>query len=292
MKKVVCILFLLILSGSVFGAKYTINTSGTVKTQNKTTVKTQNPYTVYRSNNYVNSNIAKTSSIGIVDIVMDYSGSMSNCIIAAKKAMYDIVSQISPDVHLGFRVFGHNQNGSNPNTPATLAKVKQVIKQGGGKYKIQTKPNPVGNITGYCSATKVVSPIAKANATNLIMGMNSVTVGGATPLVYALDRAVQEDFRSYPNQQKKIILITDGGENCGGDACEYAKELSKEHPEVHIDVVLVEGNFSGLNCVANSTGGKVYNLYNLSDFSNVIQESINAPVEPASNSQQYEFYKE
>lgn len=292
MKKIISILFLLIISTATFAAKYTINTSGNVKNNGKiVTPVIKNPYSVYSASQYINSNISKKSSIDVVDIVMDYSGSMSNCIEAAKNAMKSIVAQISPDTNLGFRVFGHNYNGSNPNSALTLAKVKKIVKQKNSKYSVQTKASPVGNHSGYCASTQSVAPVVKANSDNILRGMNSIGVGGATPLVYALDRAVEEDFKMYSGRNKKIILITDGGENCGGDPCAYAKELSKAHPEIYIDVVLVQGRFSGLNCIANYTGGKIYNLDNLSEFSNVIQESINSSVTTPS-SQQYEFYGE
>ena len=281
-----------ILAGSVYGAKYTINTSGSVKSNGKVvTPAVRNPYSIYSASQYVNSIAPKTSYTNVIDIVMDYSGSMANCIEEAKRAMSSIVAQIPSETNLGFRVFGHDSNGTNPNNSATLAKVKQIVKQSNGKYKVETKESPVGNKSGYCSATQLVSPVAKANSANLLNGMNSAQVGGATPLVYALDRAVEEDLK-YFTGQKKIILITDGGENCGGNPCAFAQELAKTHPEIHIDVVLVQGRFSGLNCLATQTGGKVYNLDNLSEFSNVIQESINSPVQTQTQTQQYEFYDE
>ena len=287
------ILSISILSVCAYGAKYTINTSGSVKSNGKVVAPiTKNPYSVYSVGQYVNSVASQTSNVNTIDIVMDYSGSMANCIQEAKRAMSTIVAKISPDTNLGFRVFGHDFNGTNPNNNATLAKVKQIVKGKDGKYKVQTKQSPVGNTRGYCSATQSVAPIMRANSANLLNGMNSVSVGGATPLVYALDRAVEEDFRNFQGQSKKIILITDGGENCGGNPCAYAKELASSHPEIHIDVVLVQGRFSGLNCLATQTGGKVYNLHNLSDFSNVIEESINSPANNSVPSQQYEFYNE
>ena len=294
MKKIILSTIILstILAGSVYGAKYTINTSGSVKTNGKTVAPViKNPYSVYSASQYVNSVAPRASYTNVIDIVMDYSGSMANCIEEAKRAMSSIVAQIPADTNLGFRVFGHDYNGTNPNTNATLAKVKKIVKQSNGKYKVQTKESPVGNRSGYCSATQLVAPVTKANSANLLRGMNSAQVGGATPLVYALDRAVEEDLK-YFQGQKKIILITDGGENCGGNPCAYAQELAKAHPEIHIDVVLVQGRFSGLNCLANQTGGKVYNLDNLSEFSNVIQESINSPVQTEAPAQQYEFYNE
>ncbi|MBQ3047659.1 MAG: hypothetical protein IJD48_01435, partial [Clostridia bacterium] len=123
-------------------------------------------------------------------------------------------------------------------------------------------------------------------------GMNSVDIGGATPLVYALERTVNQDFvgldRVYP---KKIVLITDGGENCGGDPCEFAKKLMQQRNDVHIDVVLVSGFFSKLSCLADITGGKMYRVNNFSKLSNVLVESMtSAPEKVDVPVQEYEFY--
>ena len=89
--------------------------------------------------------------------------------------------------------------------------------------------------------------------------MNSVNLGGATPLVYALDRTVYQDFMPFgTTTPKKIVLITDGGENCGGDPCAFARQLINKRSDVTIDVVLVSSSSRALACLSSTTGGKFY----------------------------------
>ena len=286
-----------------FAAKYTVNTSGVVKSPAKTIQSSQgntvnqNYYSNYDASSYVNQNIVNDEEGAIVEIVMDYSGSMANWITVAKRSMSAIVAQIPSSTRLGFRVFGHDNYGNNPSFGATIQEVKKVIKKG-NKIKVVTKASPLGSTTGVCAATKQVTQIRSANANSIINGMNSVDVGGATPLVYALDRAVYQDFASLDNTTpKKIVLITDGGENCGGDPCEFARRLMAKRNDVHIDVVLVSSYSKALTCLSSTTGGHFYNINNLSDFSTTINRSIkskpsevvNTGTDYQNNQQNYEF---
>ena len=284
---------------TAFAAKYKVNTSGVVKNNGKVVspivnpVNTISPYNVYNASNYVASNTVNSLQVGTIELVMDYSGSMSNWIIQAKKAMTQIIAQIPASTNVGFRVFGHDNFGANPNNSAALAEVKKIVKKN-GKYKVTAQTNStIGSTSGYCAATAQVSPITKANSNNILNGMNSVSIGGATPLVYALDRAINQDFAGMDKTySKKIVLVTDGGENCGGDPCAFAKKLITQRNDVHIDVVLVSGWFnSKLSCLADTTGGKMYKVNNLSNFSTVLTQSMTTqPKEIPAPSQQYEFY--
>lgn len=297
MKKalITSLIIVLLSTCAAFAAKYKVNTSGVVKNNGKVvspTVNTTNPYNVYNSSNYVSSNTVNSTQVGTIELVMDYSGSMSNWITQAKQAMSQIIAQIPSTTKVGFRVFGHDNFGSNPNNNATLATVKKIVKQN-GKYKVTTQTNTtIGSTSGYCAATAQVAPIMSANSNNILNGMNSISVGGATPLVYALDRSVNQDFAGLDRSSaKKIVLITDGGENCGGDPCAFAKNLISQRNDVHIDVVLVSGWFSKLSCLADTTGGKLYKVNNLSNFSTVLIESMTtAPTQVPVQTQQYEYY--
>ncbi|MBR1681704.1 VWA domain-containing protein [bacterium] len=297
MKKIIVLSFLVIFISSctAFAAKYKVNTSGVVKSNGAVDSPTENmtaPYNVYNASNYVASNTVNAAQVNTIELVMDYSGSMSNWIVQAKQAMSQIIAQIPSSANVGFRVFGHDNFGSNPNNNATLATVKKIVKKN-GKYKVSTQADTsIGSTTGYCSATSQVAPIMRANSNNILNGMNSVSVGGATPLVYALDRAINQDFAGMDkNYAKKIVLVTDGGENCGGDPCAFAKKIMSQRNDVHIDVVLVSGWFSKLSCLADTTGGKMYKVNNLSDFSTVLTESMTTPPkEVPIQTQQYEYY--
>lgn len=293
---IIAIALIIITSCGAFAAKYKVNTSGTVKQNGQivspTKTTTTNYYNVYTPQNYIENNQVNAGQIPVIELVMDYSGSMSNWIIEAKNAMSSIIGQIPSTTAVGFRVFGHDSNGSNPSNGGALADVKKVVKKN-GKYVAITE-NFIGNTSGTCSATRQVASVTKANANSILRGMNSVYIGGATPLVYGLDRAIYQDLVSFSRQMpKKVVLITDGGENCGGDPCAFAKSLMSKRQDVHIDVILVGGSSSKLSCLAQTTGGKFYTVKNLSNFSTVVKQSMTTPSSktPQQNQQYYEFIK-
>lgn len=293
---IIAITLILLTSCCAFAAKYKVNTSGTVKQNCKTVspTKTQvtNYYNIYTPQNYVGSNQVNAGQIPVIELVMDYSGSMSNWIREAKNAMSSVMGQIPSTTAVGFRVFGHDSNGANPANGGALADVKKVVRKN-GKYVAITE-NFIGSTSGTCSATRQVASVTRANTSSILIGMNSVDIGGATPLVYGLDRAIYQDLTTFSRQTpKKVVLITDGGENCGGDPCAFAKSLISKRQDVHIDVILVGSNSSKLSCLAQTTGGKFYTVKNLSNFSTVMKQSMTTPSSAVQqqNQQYYEFIK-
>ncbi len=303
MKKSLLILsaIIAISAGTALAAKYQINTSGVVKNSGNvisapSNAVNQNYYNTYSSQNYVSNNLVNREQVGIIEIVMDYSGSMANWIGVAKRSMSSIVAQIPTSTNLGFRVFGHDNYGSNSFAVNTVQEVKKIIKKG-KKISVVTQQGPTGSTSGVCAATQQVTRISNANAGEILAGMESVDLGGATPMVYALDRAAYQDFAAFDTTTpKKIVLITDGGENCGGDPCEFARRLMQKRSDIHIDVVLVSSYSSKLTCLASTTGGHFYNINNLGDFSTVMTKSLNSqPSEVNSQAlpqQNYEFINE
>ena len=288
MKKTLLILLILFTcSITAFAASYKVNTKGKVTTptgqvqQSSTVLTQQNLYNNYQSQQYVNNQQVLTNASGIIDIVMDYSGSMAYWINAAKNSMAAIVNQLPTSTKVGFRVFGNNYAGINPYSN-TVAQVKSIVKSSNGKYKVSTEKDPyLGNIFGSCSATYQVVPVSQYNAMNLINGMNSANVGGSTPLTLALKKAVESDFANFDKTTpKKIVLITDGGENCGGDPCAFAKRLVSQRKDITIDVVLVSSNSKALRCLASTTGGTFYNTNDISGFTKVLTNSMQSASQP------------
>lgn len=297
MKKIFKILFILTaLSMSAYAATYKINNSGKVVSPSGTVQTNTNLYNNYSATNYVSNNIVNQNAVGTIDIVMDYSGSMEPWINVAERTMARILSQIPLSTKVGFRAFGQYYN-ERP----SLAEVKNVIKSKNGQYKVQTGYSSpgckyIGSTTGGCSATVQVAPVLPNNTKAIITGMKNTNIGGSTPLVFGLYNAVNKDFGSMSRSiPKKIVLITDGGETCGGNACAFAKELMQTRSDIHIDVVLVSAESTELICLAKTTGGKFYTINNLSQFQQTLIESLNsAPQEiedDDDNKQKYEFIK-
>lgn len=298
MKKLILSLFIMsFCSLSVYSASYKINAGGKVTSptgnvQQKSSIITeQDVYKNYHASTYVNTKQVQKTPVGIIDIVMDYSGSMAYWINAAKNSMAMIVSQLPSNTKVGFRVFGHD-SGINPYTPV-LGKVKSIAKDSNGKYKVSTVQHSyLGDVSGSCSATSQIVPVIQYDASSLINGMNSVNIGGATPLTLALQQAVSVDFKNLGViSPKKIILITDGGETCGGDPCAFARQLVALRKDITIDVVLVSSNSKALSCLATATGGKFYNIQDVPTFTKVLSESLQnvESVPETQYEQKYEF---
>ena len=299
MKKIsILALAVILTSYAALAASYKINSSGVVKNNAgkvitaPANVVNQNYYNNFNASSYVNSNQVNANQVEIIEIVMDYSGSMSNWIGVAKRSMASIVAQIQTSTKLGFRVFGHDLHGNNP-IGSTVQQVKKIVKKGNGKFSVVTDAGTIGKTTGVCAATSQVAGVHPANASALLSGMNSVDIGGATPMVYALDRTVYQDFAGMDTTTpKKIILITDGGENCGGDPCAFARELMSKRSDIHIDVVLVSSNSRQLTCLTSTTGGHFYNINNLSDFSTVMNQSIQSLPRQLDPNNQYQYQQQ
>lgn len=282
LKKVV--ISLILMSGfalAATAAKYKVNTHGKVTspagtTQNSSVLNNSSDfYNNYTSQNYVNTQQVIKSYVPTIDIVMDYSGSMSYWIAEAKRSMSAIISQLPAGTAVGFRVFGHSSNGFNKYSPI-MAKVTSITKKGNGGYKINAStPDYLGNISGSCQATRQLVKVAVNDSSALLNGMNSVNIGGSTPLTLALKQAVDDDFAGMgTSSPKKIILITDGGENCGGDPCAYAKSLVKQRRDITVDVVLVSSYSNELKCLADTTGGRLYTPSDLNSFTTSIYNSM------------------
>ena len=248
-KKILASILILMGVMSAYSATYKVNSAGKISSptgqvqQSAKTSTVKSPYNNYNAGSYVSSNTVNKVSVGAIEIVMDFSGSMTDWVMVAKQTMGGIVSQIPQNTLVGFRVFGHGGDITNEPQLAQISGVTKTTKNGKTTYKLNTNEITKGSSFMGCNATKQVTPVSPLNAYSLLSGMNSVALGGSTPLVLALKQAANNDFSGLSTDvKKKIVLITDGGENCGGDPCAFAKTLMAQRSDIHIDVVLVSSN--------------------------------------------------
>ena len=164
-----------------------------------------------------------------------------NCSLGPK----EILPMIPPNVAVGLRVYGH-RTGFTP---------KQS-----------------------CTASQLVSPIQTNNAANIYARLNSISAVGWTPITYSLKQAAYYDFEVSP-AKKRIILISDGGENCDESPCDFIINLQKYRDDIRIDVIALaigdQDANNQLKCVALVTSGKFYNANTAADLKNSLQNTLN-----------------
>lgn len=196
-----------------------------------------------------------------VVLLVDYSGSMSMWIEIAKEALIYILPKIPETNVVALRVFGERSGG-------------YLVDYGTA-----------------CRSTRLVSYFKKSNESSIVKGLDETALGGMTPIELGLREVVENDFKSLriigpSKQKKKIILVTDGYENCGGDPCNYIKEVARLNKSLQVDVIQL-GNNNFLGCLTEETGGTFYTVQNREDFENALEKTFSVPSGTVEAGKQY-----
>jgi hypothetical protein len=140
-------------------------------------------------------------------ILLDGSSSMVNNWTAGKdrfKAAGDIVVRlmdsiyrVNDNVEFSLRVYGHQHDVPENN----------------------------------CFDTRTEVMFSKNNLTQMYLRLASLHPRGVSPIAYSLKTAVENDFVNERDYAYSLILITDGGESCGGDICNVVKTLLEKKIE-------------------------------------------------------------
>ena len=184
--------------------------------------------------------------------IVDYSNSMNENIDSRTKlevalsTMKEILPNIANNISIGLRIYGH-RTGFTP---------------------MQS-----------CTASQLVSPIVPNNAVNIYTQLSSINAVGWTPITYSLKQAAYSDFGGDTTSKKRIILISDGGENCDESPCDFIINLMQTRNDIKIDVIaLAIGDKDAnnqLKCVALVTSGKFYTANTASELKKSLEDSLN-----------------
>jgi len=192
-------------------------------------------------------------------IILDFSSSMIKKLnnksraTHAVYAIHEVLDTLNENSKIGLRVFGPDEQ--------SLHEYASGI-----------------NSRGDCRATKLAVPISGNNIGNLRRKLSEYTRPfGETPIAYSLMLAIQNDFNN-PSSLKHIVLITDGGEGCGGNPCKLIADVMSQRNDIKIDVIAIAGDennsFMGLSCLSNATGGDFIVVHNSDDLYRKLKSTI------------------
>ena len=185
--------------------------------------------------------------------IVDFSNSMSEKLHGTSKInmVLDTLQEIIPNLpyekRVGLRVYGHKGGSIIPDSA--------------------------------CKASSLIVPMSKNSGAAIQSALFSLRPTGWTPITYSLKQAVNSDFAGV-NGKKRIILLSDGGENCDESPCDYVLELTKTRQDIFIDVIAfniydTEAN-NQLKCTALVTGGKFYSANTSAELLESLQNSFGA----------------
>ena len=180
--------------------------------------------------------IPTPGSVMNVVIVLDASAGMADetpggtRMDLARAALSHHVESLPPGVNVGLLLYGHR--GSRDESDKTES----------------------------CAAIDLVYRVGPVDRVAFKAMLNSAPSVGWAPVAESL-LAAQQALAGWETQTNRILLVTSGGDNCGGDPCQVVQEMRQSGVATTIDVIGLNLDYEAiepLQCVANTTGGLYY----------------------------------
>ncbi len=181
--------------------------------------------------------------------IFDASGSMKKAMPsgesrmdAAKKAMNGALATMPADVRLGLLLYGHRRAKD-------------------------------------CTDIELVSPIGADDGKAIGARISALTAKGETPIAESLKQGMRS-YAALRGQDNRMILVTDGIEECGGNVCAAAQEVRDAGFDLKVDVVgftLTREQRALIQCVPDVTGGQYYDAQNMAGLSTALQKAVEPP---------------
>jgi hypothetical protein len=123
----------------------------------------------------------------------EWSGGQNRFQTAAKiiAALIDSVYKVNSKVEFALRVYGHQYPSKDNN----------------------------------CYDTRLEVMFSKDNLTQMELRLAALHPYGVTPIAYSIKEAAEKDMTDEYRNTYSLVLITDGGESCGGNICDVVKKL-------------------------------------------------------------------
>ncbi len=122
---------------------------------------------------------------------------------AAKMVLQQALARVPSDVNLGLRVFGQGYTG-----------------------------DPMMD----CKQSGLLVPLGQGNRRSIIERVRQVHPYGLTPALNMLCDKQRKTIWLVWNGPKTLILISDGADACGGNPCEFIKQLPRLGIKLKVDI--------------------------------------------------------
>lgn len=189
-----------------------------------------------------------------VELVIDASGSMNGFLGTdskmnlVKETMKDLVSQWArfkePPLHFGLRVFG-------------------------SKHSLEAN---------QCDDSELLFPLGDLNPQEVIRSLEPIQAMGTNPLSFALKKAGEDLIAQ--NEDRVIILLTDGKDTCGQDPCVTAKQLYDQQKIITHVIAFdtTQADEPALRCIAGSSNGVFLPARTREELGAVLDEALRSTI--------------
>src|SRR4030095_4393467 len=157
----------------------------------------------------------------------------------------------------------------------SIASMVQGIPDGTvGALRLYAPRSAPSDKAGSCQDTELVIPFGPINKQQFMTTVNATVPLGQTPIAYSLEKAAA-DFTPGADEQQSIILVSDGGESCGGDPVAVAKGLIAKGFKLKINILGLEWDAAAKNqlaAIASATGGQYFDARDAASLTGSLQK--------------------
>lgn len=189
--------------------------------------------------------IAQTARI---EIILDVSGSMRSSlgsqlkIDAAKNAIRETVSGLQEGNVVALRYYGH--------------RVPQERKD------------------ESCKDTELVVQFQPIDKRRFLAALDKAVPRGQTPIAYSLQQGA-EDFGAPSDEDRALILVSDGQETCGGDPLATVRDLAAKGFKIKVHTIGFDVDAAAraqLEAISGATGGEYFDARNAASLADTLRQ--------------------
>lgn len=126
----------------------------------------------------------------------------------------------------------------------------------------------------YCRAPDNHGRYSGSARGDMVGRINGLQLGESTALAQGIAGAAAalQGGRT-ADRPANIVIVSDGQDSCGGDPCAMARQVKRTHPHTKIHVITVGGDVAVGQCIAQATGGKVFEARDAAKLAAAIREA-------------------
>ncbi len=183
-----------------------------------------------------------------VEIILDVSGSMKapmgsgSKMDAAKRAIREAITGLDEGGVVGLRYYGH--------------RVPQERK------------------AESCKDTELVVQFQALDRSSFLRVVDGAVPRGQTPIAYSLEQAAR-DFGAPSDEERSIVLVSDGEETCGGDPLATVRDLAAQGFKVKVHTIGFDVDAAAraqLESISRATGGEFYDARDTSALAESLRQ--------------------
>ena len=193
---------------------------------------------------------------------------------------------VAAESNIMFIIDGSNSMWGQIDGVAKIATVQSVLRETVTDLPETVAPSLIihgHRSSGNCQDIELVAPFGSGTRNEIVKALGEISPRGKTPIAASLKIASQT-FAGFEDSSNSILLISDGGDNCSGDPCAVAGELSAGQAAVNIHVIgfnVSDRTRSELQCIAEKGKGGYYDARNAAEFEDAVAKVQIAAREPA-----------